>query len=141
MSKTRHRICWLVPTVFVALLGGCQTMPGAEAVLFGKWELTEDTDPNGVIIILVFDSFGTLIQAGTQTGRGIGSVTVIANNATGTVSVTDKSVSIITSTNVRFNGTFNADMTIAAGTLFEESTFFGTTTTTNLGPATLTKVP
>lgn len=116
-------------------------MPGAEAVLFGKWELTEDTDPNGVIIILVFDSFGTLIQAGTQTGRGIGSVTVIANNATGTASVTDKSVSITTSTNVRFNGTFNADMTIATGTLFDESTFFGTTTTTNLGPATLTKVP
>lgn len=137
MSKTRHRIYGLVPSVVLALLVGCQTIPGAESVLSGTWELTKDADPDGTKIILVFDSFGTLTQVGTQTGN----VTVTDTTVSGTTSVVGKTVKITTSTNVRFDGTFNADNTVATGTLFTEFTLFGTTTTINEGPATMTKVP
>ena len=137
MSKTRHLVCGLVPVVMVALLGGCETIPGTESVLSGTWELTKDSDPSGTKIILVFDSFGSLTQVGTQTG----SVTVTDTNVSGTTTVTSRSVKITTSTNVRFDGTFNSDMTIATGTLFTEFTLFSTTTSVNEGPATLTKVP
>lgn len=141
MSKTRHRIYGLAPSVMVALLVGCETMPGAESVLSGTWELTKDADLLGTKTILVFDSFGTLTQVGTQIGSGSGSITTIDTNATGTTSVVGKSVSITTSTNVRFDGTFNADNTVATGTFFTEFSLFGTTTTINEGPATMTKVP
>lgn len=137
MSKTRHCIHALIPSVILALLAGCQTVPGAASVLSGKWELVKDADLLGTKIILVFNSFGTLTQVGTQTGN----VTVTDNNVTGTTSVVVKSVKITTSTNIRFDGTFNTDMTVATGTLFTEFTLFGTTTSINEGPATMTKVP
>ena len=137
MSKIRHLIYGLVPAIMVVLLGGCQTIPGTESVLFGTWELTKDAEPDGTKIILVFDSFGTLTQVGTQTGN----VTITDTTVSGTTSVVGKTLKITTSTNVRFDGTFNDDMTVATGTLFTEFTLFGTTTTINEGPATLTKVP
>jgi len=136
MSKIRHRICWCVPLVAVVLLVGCQTIPGVEAVLSGKWELIKDADPNGTKIILVFDNFGNLTQVGTQTGN----VTVTNTSVSGTTSVVGMSLGITTSTNLRFDGTFNDDMTVATGTLFTEFNIFGTITSINEGPATMTKV-
>jgi hypothetical protein len=137
MSKTRRRVYGLVPSVAVVLLVGCQTIPGAASALFGKWELIKDADPNGTKIILVFDSFGNLSQVGTQTGN----VTVTDTTVSGTTSVVGMSLGITTSTNLRFDGTFNADMTVATGTLFTEFNLFGTITSINEGPATMTKVP
>jgi len=110
-------------------------MPGPEAVLAGTWELTVDAETNGTKTILKFDSFGRLLEVGTQTG----SVTVTDTNATGTVTVVNKNLTLKTSTNLRFEGTFNDAMTEVKGTLFTEFTLFGTTTSIDMGPATMKK--
>jgi len=136
MIKTRYHGFWLVPSALLALVGGCQTMPGPEAVLAGTWELTVDSETNGTKTILKFDSLGKLIEVGTQTGN----VTVTDTNATGTVTVVDKDLTIKTSTNLRFEGTFNDAMTEAKGTLFTEFNIFGTITSIDMGPATMKKV-
>ena len=132
--KTSFRLA--LPLLLVLCVGCGTTVPGAAGVLAGTWELTKDDDPNGEKFVLTFDTFGSLTAIATVNGN----TTVTTSNVSGTTTVVGQSVTIKTSQNdFKFVGTFNAGFTVANGTQFSEWEWFGTTTTTDLGEATLTK--
>ncbi len=133
-------LCSLLLLLAWGLGGGCQTVPTTpppEAVLAGTWDLATDQDLGLTKTVLVFDQLGRIEEmqsvflAITVTERDVHRSTVVSGS----------NVTISTTTNLIFQGTFNDDFTVATGQLSTEFTipFTSTQITIDQGDATLTK--
>ncbi len=134
--------CSLLSTLAWGLASGCQTVPMTpppEAVLAGTWDLATDQDVDLTKTVLVFDQLGRIEEmrsvflAITVTERDVHRSTVVDGS----------NVTISTTTNLNFQGTFNDDFTVATGKLSTEFLipFTSTRITIDQGDATLTKRP
>lgn len=129
-----------VLAVLVPILAGCDTtpIPVPEAVLEGQWQLVKSSDPGGNNrIVIELNNVGAV----TSVTNFLGGVSFKQTNAKGQATLTGQNLLIRTSTNLKFEGEFNAGFTEAIGQQFTEISFFGFITTIDEGEATLTRVP
>jgi len=137
-----RRVCPLVCILLWGIGGGCQTVPAVpppEAVLEGTWDLTPVQDIGLTRNVFVFDAFGRI----TEMRSVFLTITVTERNIHRSTSVVGLNVTIATTGDLIFEGTFNDDFTVATGSLSTRFTIPFTTTEISVdqGEATLTKQP
>ncbi|MFH1417651.1 MAG: hypothetical protein ABII12_05110 [Planctomycetota bacterium] len=135
-----QRVYPLVCILFLGIGGGCETIPSVpppEAVLAGTWDLTPDQYLGLAKNVFVFDELGRI----TEMRSVFLAITVTERDVHRSTSVVDRNVSIATTGNLIFDGTFNDDFTIATGKLTTEFTipFTSTEISIDQGNATLTQ--
>lgn len=139
-TLTRHqRLCLLVCILLLGI-GGCEVgpaVPPAEAVLEGTWDLVPAQDSGLTRNVLVFDGLGRI----TEMRSVFLTITITERNVHRSTSVVGETVTIATTGDLIFEGTFNDDFTVATGSLSTRFTIPFTTTEISIdqGAATLTK--
>ncbi len=119
-----------------AWFSGCEAVPVPTSILAGTWDLLGEGQDDDNKTVLVIDSAGELDEVRTV----LGNITTTNEDPVGEISLTGQEVSIAYNTGLstrRFEGTFNADFTVATGDLFLDTEFFGSTVTVEEGPGTL----
>ncbi|MBX3394713.1 MAG: hypothetical protein KF841_05055 [Phycisphaerae bacterium] len=140
MKAKRFHPRKLVLVAIVPILAGCDTtpIPVPEAVLEGQWQLIKASDPDGNNrIVIELNQLGTV----TSVTNFLGGVSFKQTNASGKATLTGDNLLLRTSTNLKFEASFNAGFTEAIGRQFTEISFLGIITTIDEGEATLTRVP
>lgn len=139
-SRCRVQLPLLVLLALLAQGSGCQIappVPPPEAVLEGTWDLTTDDEFALTRTIFVFDQLGRISEM-----RSVFlALTITDHDVHSSTEVSGSDVTIITTTNLIFHGTFNEDFSVATGKLSTEFTipFTSTVVSIDKGDATLTK--
>ncbi len=113
-------------------LGACGVVTPPLITLEGEWELVKAA---GGTFRITLDGAGEV----TETATVAGNITLADPNATGTAELNGLEIVLRTGV-VRFEGTFNADYSVATGRQYLDTTLFGTLVTVDEGEATLTRV-
>ena len=140
-ALTRYqKICPLACILFLVIGGGCQTaplVPPPEAVLEGTWDLTPDHELVLTRNVFVFNELGRI----TEMRSVFLAITITERDIHRSTSVVGNNVTIATTGDLIFEGTFNADFTVATGSLSTKFTipFTSTEISIDKGTATITK--
>ncbi len=135
-----QRVCLLVCVLFLGISGGCETIPSVpppKAVLEGTWDLSSDQYLGLNRNVLVFDELGRI----TEMRSIFLAITITERDVHRSTEVVGRNVSITTTGNLIFEGTFNDDFTVATGKLSTEFEipFTSMVVSIDQGDATLTK--